>query len=336
MTKANAYGHGTQHVANAVQSEVDGFGVATVEEAINVKSAIQERKDIFLSSYEVEEIECIVAENFVPTVWQKWQIENLNEISKKFAKKTKINFKIDSGMNRLGAKENLVELLDCLNDAKNLQIYQCYSHMRSVNNLQPFEFEKKKNVVENFCLQKKIEMPKFHLESSNIVLNKSLNYDFARIGISAYGYGDSDKLIPAMKIKSKIVETKKLQCGEFVGYGNFAVDENCNVAVVFGGYADGINRKSKFVQVRNCLCEIVCVCMDLTIIKTPFECALFEDVWFLNEKLNAEVLAKNLGTISYEILTSFDTARTNKIYIGDKNDKKRTKTNGKIQSCHNG
>lgn len=38
IVKANAYGHGVEFVASTVEEQVDGFGVARIEEALTLRS----------------------------------------------------------------------------------------------------------------------------------------------------------------------------------------------------------------------------------------------------------------------------------------------------------
>ena len=76
----------------------------------------------------------------------------------------------------------------------------------------------------------------------------------ARLGIGMYGLSpdrgslgedatDSFGLVPAMKLKAKLVQVKKAPKGSAVGYGGTAVlEQDTHLGVVLLGYSDGIPR----------------------------------------------------------------------------------------------
>ena len=56
VVKANAYGHGAVAVATAIQSDVDGFCVSNIDEALELRQAGIAKKILILGVSEVESI----------------------------------------------------------------------------------------------------------------------------------------------------------------------------------------------------------------------------------------------------------------------------------------
>src|SRR6202022_3824137 len=106
VVKANAYGHGLMGVAEALADDAQLFGVANLEEAI----ALRERFHlpvIILGPSLPEEIPTIVERGFIPTISTLAEAQAFDRTGK-----TAINFKIDTGMGRMGAVETeAVEIL---------------------------------------------------------------------------------------------------------------------------------------------------------------------------------------------------------------------------------
>ncbi|HET9857801.1 MAG TPA: alanine racemase, partial [Chthoniobacterales bacterium] len=124
VVKANAYGHGLMGVAEALSDDAQLFGVANLEEAI----ALRERFHlpvIILGPSLPEELATIVERGFIPTVSTFQEAEALDRIGK-----TAINFKVDTGMGRMGAVENeAVEVFKRVAALPKIDIHSISTHM---------------------------------------------------------------------------------------------------------------------------------------------------------------------------------------------------------------
>ena len=106
VIKANAYGHGALQCAQAIANEADGFAVACLEEALQLRQASIHNPILLLEGFfEVSELPEIVVNDLWIAVHAMWQVEIL--LSCKLAKPVHVWLKLDSGMHRLGltAKE---------------------------------------------------------------------------------------------------------------------------------------------------------------------------------------------------------------------------------------
>ncbi|MEW6002761.1 MAG: alanine racemase [Nitrospirota bacterium] len=132
-------------------------------------------------------------------------------------------------------------------------------------------------------------------------------------------------LIPAMKVKTRILCVRNLSPGSPVSYGRtFITKRHSKIGVIPVGYADGYNRifsNNAGVLVKGKRVPVVGrVCMDLTMVDlTEVEDAREGDGVVLlgdqgKEVITAYELAERAKTIPYEILTSLG-SRSRKEYI---------------------
>ena len=118
-----------------------------------------------------------------------------------------------------------------------------------------------------------------------------------------------------------VARVAKLKKGETVGYGgSFVANEDCFVATVSAGYADGVPRAftggevligGKRRRVVGNVCMDYCFALADKAVKTGDEVVFIGSQ--VSETLTAEDMARSSGTISYEILTGVK--RFKKIYI---------------------
>ena len=168
----------------------------------------------------------------------------------------------------------------------------------------------------------------FHLENNEF--NKDIG-NIIRLGIILYGLkpdvSDSlpEGIKPAMTWKSVISLVKELKAGEFISYGRtYVTTKKSLIATVTTGYADGYKRylsNRGFVLVNGRKAPIVGrVCMDQTLIDvTNIPNVKMGDVVILmgeneNNVYNADDMAKDLGTIGYEIVCNIS-KRVQRFYI---------------------
>lgn len=311
MVKANAYGHGMERICDATKSIVDGYGVANLEEAIDVRKIVSNKK-IMLTNFFPYEVENIIENNILPLVSTEDQLVALEDCAKKRNVKIPFHLKVDTGMNRLGPKTSsqIVSFFDKYEKCENTRMEGFCTHLRSVNTSQLENFDCKIDFANNF----EHDLDCHCCASNNVFANRN-RFATSRIGLAGYGYG-YEKLKPVMKIESVVLASKFVQKAEYIGYGDTKSDCDTNIAIVFGGYADGINRQQKVVEIDKKEFPVVCVCMDLTIVKTfNYLANQNSEVVFLSDNLNAERLAEFANTIPYDILTGLDRDRTEKIYL---------------------
>src|SRR5215469_13106597 len=124
VVKANAYGHGLMGCAETFADDARLFGVANLEEAL----ALRERfrlPVIILGPSLPEEMSTIVERGFIPTISTFDEAQAFDRVGK-----TSINFKIDTGMGRMGAVEaEAVEIFKRVSALSKIEIHSVSTHL---------------------------------------------------------------------------------------------------------------------------------------------------------------------------------------------------------------
>jgi alanine racemase len=152
-------------------------------------------------------------------------------------------------------------------------------------------------------------------------------YDMVRPGIMIYGlypYREIDrtiKLKPAMALKTRVVEVKKVRPGTPIGYGRtFVTQKETSVATLPIGYADGYSRHLSNrgeVLIQNRRAPIIgTICMDMCTIDVSdiHSVQPGNEVILFGDGLSVEEVAEKAGTISYEIVSTMG-KRLPRVYV---------------------
>lgn len=307
VVKADAYGHGAEIVANALNDIVDSFSVALVEEGVRLRLGGITKDILCFSSCNNEDIEIAIRFNLTLTVTNKKQVILIEQYSKKQFKKTKIHVKFNTGMNRQGVDgiQNLEELLQVINRCDNVVLDGFYSHFAQPENKKSLKSALSKFLLANNVVKSYNNKVISHISASGGFL-QGAHYDMVRIGLLLYGYTpfntDKIKVKPIMKIYAPIIERRTIKKGESALYGNYQTKKDTDILLVRYGYADGLFRKCVKGTFNN-------RCMDISAVTDQRASKFGYPVMD-----NADELAKLYGTISYEILTKAS-MRAEKIYL---------------------
>src|SRR5437762_11070228 len=102
VVKANAYGHGLIGVAKTLAGQVQLFGVANLQEALALRESVS-LPIVILGPALPEERSTIAQRGFVPTISALEEAEDFNRVAHRSP--VAVNFKIDTGMGRMGVPE---------------------------------------------------------------------------------------------------------------------------------------------------------------------------------------------------------------------------------------
>lgn len=305
MVKADAYGHGLVKVAKRAEHVVDAFGVETLEEGVKLRSAGIKSEILVLALCE-NEIYRAYRQDLTIGLHNREQfakIVSLIDSNRINPAKLKTHIKVDSGMHRLGFCLDELQIVLQKAKALGINVAGIYSHLRD-------ETESQKSTFDRFVEVAKGYYPdiKAHLASSHSLFNPNLRYDGVRLGINAYN--------GAMSAYSQVVESRRLQAGERVSYGDFVLQKATNTAVVFGGYADSIARENpSSVRICGKKCAVIGnVCMDCFVVDTgDLEAKVGERVLLFDSDTASEV-ASERNTIEYCLMTS-QKGRIQRVYL---------------------
>ena len=251
VIKANAYGHGAVRCAQAIADEADGFAVACLEEALQLRQAGIKNPILLLEGFfETAELPEIVANNLWIVIHAEWQVEIL--LAAKLHNPLHIWLKMDSGMHRLGLnntayQQAYMRLAGHVNVAKIVLM----SHFANADNLKSSHTQTQMAVFQNAVQSlgvKKEGLSAISLANSAAILGWPQSYsNWSRPGIMLYG---ADPLMQThvplravMQLSSKIISIRTIHPSESIGYGSiFTADKETIVGVVACGYADGYPR----------------------------------------------------------------------------------------------
>jgi alanine racemase len=329
MVKANAYGHGMGWVANtlAKQPDLEGFGVATLEEGIQL------RKDLTLRNRQVKILiasgasawsdakgESCRDSQLTPALTSEEDFEKF--IRSGWHQKLTYELKFNTGMNRLGIHYSALSKIKAmlLKLPENERPQGILSHLASAESPEKQEtqaqFERFKKIKQE--LDPVLPRARFSIANSGAIWNQqhyglSEFTDFVRPGISLYGIppwkgAPLKGLLPVMTVQAKIIHKQQLKAGDSVGYGGlYRAPEPVTVATVAIGYADGLHRRFRGQGMLNgqSVSWVGRISMDLSAIVCPASTKVGSWVELLGSLCDPWRQAEANETIPYELLTSF-------------------------------
>ena len=302
MVKANAYGVGAKEVVKILNNYVDFFGVSNTLEAEQIKGLVT-KQILIVGALEKNNIN----PRFSYTCHCLQDILSLIKLNKKI----KIHLKINTGMNRFGFN-SINEFKQALKVLKpsNLILEGLFTHFATTDQFVDKQMSKFKEYI-SACKQLNFN-PIIHCDNSFVNEFKNHNLDMVRIGFNLYNRNDN-KFVPAVKIKTRIVQINPLNIGEVAGYNKkYIAYIKTNIAVIPLGYADGLDSRLIGIKIyiKNKPCKIVNICMDCTLIDiSNFDIQKGDDVWVLNNENSLKKYANYLQISEYEMMTKFSNIR---------------------------
>jgi alanine racemase len=330
MVKAFSYGSGSQEIANALQYQrVDYLCVAYVDEGIALRDA-GIHLPILVMNPEVSGFDLMMDHDLEPEIYNFRSLFSfLAALAKRNLVSCPIHLKLETGMNRLGFREEeLDQLFEILQQNQQVKIGSVFSHLGTADEAANDVFTLKQ--IETFeCMSSRIrdrypyEILRHILNSAGIERFPEASFDMVRLGIGLYGISRQifKELQPVGTLKSIISQIKPVRKGESVGYNrNFIVPSDMTVGVVPIGYADGLRRDlgqhGVSFYVNGAAAPVLgTICMDMTMIDlTNMEVNEGDEVIIFGPDHPVTELAHKLGTIPYEIVAGLS-ERVKRVYF---------------------
>ena len=321
VVKADAYGHGDTKVAEALDRAglADEFAVATPFEGARVRTVTQKPITVLGQAQGAEEYEQSAKNALIQCVYSQDGLGQLSLAAQKTGVVGLAALKAETGMNRLGARENEIpELLAAW--PKNVKMAGLFTHF-CVADTDPEFTLKQKQIFERVCkaVYARGFTPVRHAAASTAMLKSGFEFDMVRAGIALYGTGVNelkDVVVPAQRLISRAARIITLEPGETVGYGRrFTAARQTRVMTVPCGYGDGYPRllggRAQLLVDGKRANIIGNVCMDMLMADvTDIESASEESEVVLlgrsgSERITPGELAEKAGTIPYEIMLGF-------------------------------
>ena len=336
MVKAFSYGSGSYEIANVLQfHRVDYLAVAYADEGVELRRA-GIHLPIMVMSPEEQSLDTLLKFNLEPEIYNLHILglleESIARNQTSGLQQVRIHIKLDTGMHRLGfAPGDVAGLTERLKKNPDLRVQSVFSHLAASED--PSEDEFTRGQIRLFeevssRIVSTLDYPVLRhiLNSAGIHRFPEAHFDMVRLGIGLYGVGsdgeEQSHLRNVSTLKSVITQVKHIPEGDTIGYNRKGLaGKDMIIAIVPVGYADGLNRRlgnsRGKLYVKGMPAPIIGnICMDLTMIDVTFigggaaegdEVVIFGDLHPVTE------LAKEMGTIPYEVLTSVS-GRVKRIY----------------------
>jgi alanine racemase len=105
MVKANAYGHGLEAVARAIEESADYLGVALTVEGISLRKAGIRKPIVVTGGILPEELPACLDYDLIATASTADFLSKAEDAASAGKTRLKVHLKIDTGMERLGSRE---------------------------------------------------------------------------------------------------------------------------------------------------------------------------------------------------------------------------------------
>lgn len=279
VIKADAYGHGAVEIGRLLEDRCDFFGVACVEEALELINAGIKKPVLVLGYVFEEQYADVVKNNIRIPIFSYESAAALSQEAVKQGKVVPYHFCVDTGMSRIGFQVNdeSADICKKITRLPNIEAEGLFSHLATADEKDLSKTVAQGELFEKFISmlsQRGIEIPIKHLDNSAGTMVFNQMYDMVRCGIILYGLypsADVDKslisLKPAMEWRARISHIKTLPAGREISYGGtYITTRDTVVATIPVGYADGyprcLSNKGRVI-VNGQLANIIGrVCMD--------------------------------------------------------------------------
>ncbi|MGB6035569.1 MAG: alanine racemase [Cryomorphaceae bacterium] len=338
VVKGNAYGHGIKtYCPMAYLHGVRHFSVSDSSEAFALRAAIIE-KDItilIMGMIDNQDMEWAIENDIEFYVFNFSRLDAAIAAAQKTRRKAKVHLQVETGMNRLGFETNELSAVLALaqNNPDRLEIKGICTHLAGAESIANYkrisdQQSKFKRILTHFKKQN-LPIPKIHMASSAATIRyPKTRYDLVRVGILQYGFFPTEEIWVHYLTKNKVIEdplkrviswktrvmdTKNVLPGNFVGYGNsYLVNKKSRIAIIPVGYSSGYSRslsnKGKVIIRGQRLDVIGTVNMNMMAIDiTDTSVETGDEVVLIGSQRNQEIGVSSFSDysemVNYELLT---------------------------------
>lgn len=328
IIKADGYGHGAIPIAKMLEQDcnVDAYGVAIMEEAIELREAGIKKPILILGYTSKEQFHQVISYDITQTIFQYEMAADLSQEAVRQGKTVKVHIKLDTGMSRIGFcdSQDSIAIIKKIATLPNIIMEGLFTHFARADEIDKSSAisQLSRYIEFNRMLEKEhINISVKHLaNSAGIIELPQAYFNMVRCGIATYGIYPSNEvnrgevhLIPAMELKTHVIYVKEVDAGVGISYGaTYVTNKKSKIATIPIGYADGYSRNlsnNGRVIIHGQYAPIVGrICMDQFMVDvTEIENVAQGDVVTLlgSDKdacISAEELGKESHSFSYELV----------------------------------
>lgn len=335
VVKADAYGHGAVQCAKtALNSGAEYLGVATVNEAIELREALINAPILVLSQPPISAIPLLLAYKVMPSIYTPEFAIQYAEAADMYGIRAPYHLAINTGMNRIGVRhDEVLEFMGQVSFHRALDLVGTFTHFATADSTETLDFQiQVKRFIEAISTMRTAGFNTGIVHAANTaaaIRYPDVHFDMVRLGVGMYGLHPSEvtktmiDLKPVMSVHARISDTRLVPMSEGVSYGmHYRSPGSVKICTLPVGYADGLCRglsgRIDFVlEGRRCR-QVGNICMDQCMFEVDMRrraAASYGDpqigdhVLIVGREGAAEItmddLAEKTGTINYEVATGF-------------------------------
>jgi len=335
VVKADAYGHGAVQVAKtALNSGAEYLGVATIDEAIELREALINAPILVLAEPPNSAVPLFVAYKVMPTVYTPEFAILYGEEADRHQVRAPYHLKVNTGMNRIGVRpDEVVDFVRRVDFHRALDLVGVYTHFATADCMETLDFHiQAKRFVEAIHMLQAAGINPGIVHAANSAATfryPEVRFDMVRLGLSMYGLHPCTQtrrvvdLHPAMSVHARIVDVRTVGMSEGVSYGlSYRSPGNVMICTLPIGYADGLRRGlsgriDMILQGQRCR-QVGAICMDYSMYevnmrvygnKTRITPQIGNEVLLVGREgesaITIEELANALDTVQHEVTIGF-------------------------------
>jgi alanine racemase len=339
VVKANAYGHGVAEIAQAaVKGGAAFLGITSIEEAEKIRKLDSKTRILRMMPSNPGEYRWNQILGVDEMVCDLEAAQRLSELAAQTGSPIRVHVKVDTGMGRQGVLwERAVETVFDVARIRGLRLVGIMTHFaeapRMGSEFTEIQIDRFRKILDALR-DRGIRPPYAHAaNSAGLMCYANSHFSMVRSGLAIYGISPVHvnrnliPLRPVMTAKTRVVQIRRLPAGTTVGYERtYTLSESARVATLSVGYSDGFprllsNRGKVLVGGEE---RPVIGRVTMNIINVRLEesdpVSVGDEVVLMgkqgNRVIHAGDIAQQLGTIPYEVLTSFGNM-SRRVYIED-------------------
>ena len=255
VIKADAYGHGAAYIGRRYEENFDFYGVACIEEALELRRAGVTLPILVLGPVFPGDFPRAVEQNVRLPIFSMEAAKALSAEAVRQGKQVPFHFALDTGMSRIGfqVNEESANICKAICDLPGIYPEGLFSHFATADETSFVKAEAQRQRYLQFCdwlEQRGVEIPIKHLNNSAGIMRLGGSFNMVRAGIILYGLYPSEEvdksllpLQPVLRWVARVSHVKTLEPGREISYGGtYTTPSPRRVATIPVGYADGYPR----------------------------------------------------------------------------------------------
>ncbi len=341
---SDAYGHGAVRCAKmALNSGADYLGVATVDEAIELREALINAPVLVLSEPPLASIPLLLAYKIMPSVYTAEFAIQYAEAADSVGMRAPFHLAVNTGMNRIGVRfDEVVSFMHQIGFHRALELVGTFTQLATADSSETLDFQiQAKRFVEAIGALRAANVNPGIVHAANsaaAIRYPEAHFDMVRVGCALYGFHPCPEtrglinLEPAMSVHARIIDAKIVPMSEGVGYGmRYRSPGSVKICTVPVGYADGLpcalSGNTDFLVDGKAFRQVGSICMDQCMFEVDLRTyatrrrvdpQIGDEVIIVGSSGEASVtvdeMARKLNTTQSEVALGFGLSRLPRLY----------------------